>query len=358
MSTEIRKEVCCPDCGAKTTARMWSGINAEVNPNLRLSVLDESLFDWRCPQCGYEAMLAYPCLYHDKGRRFMIYILPGKPDPAKAAGIGAQFPQLRGVRKRVTGSLATLKEKILLFEDGLDDRAAELVKLLLAMVLERGKGKRVEQGFYCSSDGAADRIGFSFFVEGEEEPVRRMTSFAAYRQALSIVQNLLPPDGEEFLVVNEKYARDLLYRYRHGGEPPQEEQPDTAGNTAEPAAEAAEPSGKAPETNEETAQASGNPAEPAETAPHAGGEAEKAAENAAAARQEAPPAPDGAPETAAQTGAQAQDAEKEPSAAPEADGTEESGGEPSPEPQAEHADENRDEAAAKAQDAPKTEMGE
>lgn len=326
MSTEIRKEVCCPDCGAKTTARMWSGINAEVNPNLRLSVLDESLFDWRCPQCGYEAMLAYPCLYHDKGRRFMIYILPGKPDPAKAAGIGAQFPQLRGVRKRVTGSLATLKEKILLFEDGLDDRAAELVKLLLAMVLERGKGKRVEQGFYCSSDEAADRIGFSFFVEGEEEPVRRMTSFAAYRQALSIVQNLLPPDGEEFLVVNEKYARDLLYRYRHGGEPPQEEQPDTAGNTAEPAAEAAEPSGKAPETNEETAQASGNPAEPAETA--------------------------------AQTGAQAQDAEKEPSAAPEADGTEESGGEPSPEPQAEHADENRDEAAAKAQDAPKTEMGE
>lgn len=326
MSTEIRKEVCCPDCGAKTTARMWSGINAEVNPNLRLSVLDESLFDWRCPQCGYEAMLAYPCLYHDKGRRFMIYILPGKPDPAKAAGIGAQFPQLRGVRKRVTGSLATLKEKILLFEDGLDDRAAELVKLLLAMVLERGKGKRVEQGFYCSSDEAADRIGFSFFVEGEEEPVRRMTSFAAYRQALSIVQNLLPPDGEEFLVVNEKYARDLLYRYRHGGEPPQEEQPDTAGNTAEPAAAAAEPSGKAPETNEETAQASGNPAEPAETTP--------------------------------QTGAQAQDAEKEPSAAPEADGTEESGGEPSPEPQAEHADENRDEAAAKAQDAPKTEMGE
>lgn len=326
MSTEIRKEVCCPDCGAKTTARMWSGINAEVNPNLRLSVLDESLFDWRCPQCGYEAMLAYPCLYHDKGRRFMIYILPGKPDPAKAAGIGAQFPQLRGVRKRVTGSLAILKEKILLFEDGLDDRAAELVKLLLAMVLERGKGKRVEQGFYCSSDEAADRIGFSFFVEGEEEPVRRMTSFAAYRQALSIVQNLLPPDGEEFLVVNEKYARDLLYRYRHGGEPPQKEQPDTAGNTAEPAAAAAEPSGKTPETNEETAQASGNPAEPAETAP--------------------------------QTGAQAQDAEKEPSAAPEADGTEESGGEPSPEPQAEHADENRDEAAAKAQDAPKTEMGE
>ena len=157
-----------PRCGAMSQARMWSGINAEVNPNLRLSVLEESLFDWTCPHCGYQAMLAYPCLYHDKSRRFMIYILPGEPDPKKAAGISAQFPQLRGVRKRVTGSLATLKEKILLFEDGLDDRAAELVKLLLALVLANSTGKRVEQGFYCTCDEEKDRIGFSFFVEGEE----------------------------------------------------------------------------------------------------------------------------------------------------------------------------------------------
>src|SRR5699024_158453 len=203
MSTEIKKEVKCPGCGAMSQARMWSGINAEVNPNLRLSVLEESLFDWTCPHCGYQAMLAYPCLYHDKSRRFMIYILPGEPDPKKAAGISAQFPQLRGVRKRVTGSLATLKEKILLFEDGLDDRAAELVKLLLALVLANSTGKRVEQGFYCSCDEEKDRIGFSFFVEGEEEPVRRMTSFAAYRQALSIAESLLPPDGDDFLLVNE-----------------------------------------------------------------------------------------------------------------------------------------------------------
>lgn len=170
-------------------------------------------------------MLVYPCLYHDKGRRFMIYILPREPDPQKAAGISAQFPQLRGVRKRVTGSLATLKEKILLFEDGLDDRAAELVKLLLALVLAHSTGKRVEQGFYCSCDEEKDRIGFSFFVEGEEEPVRRMTSFAAYRQALSIAESLLPPDGDDFLLVNQAFARALLYRYRQGGEMPESAEP-------------------------------------------------------------------------------------------------------------------------------------
>ena len=110
MSTEISKEVICPGCGARVAARMWTGINAEVNPNLRAQVLDETLFDWKCPQCGHEATLAYPCLYHDKGRRFMVYVLPQEPDEQKAAGIAAQFPQLRGVRTRVTGSLASMKE--------------------------------------------------------------------------------------------------------------------------------------------------------------------------------------------------------------------------------------------------------
>lgn len=251
MSTEIKKEVNCPACGAKAEARMWSGVNAEVNPNLRLRVLDESFFDWRCPQCGAQAVLAYPCLYHDKGRRFMIYILPGNPDPEKAAGVAAQFPQLRGVRKRVTGSLTSTKEKVLLFEDGLDDRAAELVKLLLATVLTRALGKTVGPGFYCSSDEAKDRIGFSFFVEGEEEPVRKMTTFSAYRAAQSIVSQLLPPDGEDFLLVDESFAKRLLARYR--GEEPE---PETAEKAQESAAEqpAEEPASEQPAAENSAAQ--------------------------------------------------------------------------------------------------------
>lgn len=234
MSTEISKEVICPGCGARVAARMWSGINAEVNPNLRAEVLDETLFDWKCPQCGHEATLAYPCLYHDKGRRFMVYVLPREPDEQKAAGIAAQFPQLRGVRKRVTGSLASMKEKILLFEDGLDDRAVEFVKLLVSLVLERSSGKRVTQGLYVSSDEEHERIGFLFSLEGEEQPVHRVTSFSAYHKASAIVEFLLPPDGGDFLLVDESFARRLFERYRTGRDERQEEQPeDQAAEQAE-----------------------------------------------------------------------------------------------------------------------------
>ena len=83
-----------------------------------------------------------------------------------------------------------------------------------------------------SSDEAKDRIGFSFFVEGEEEPVRKMTTFSAYRSAQSIVSQLLPPDGEDFLLVDESFARRLLARYR--GEEPE---PEAAEKAEQPAAE-------------------------------------------------------------------------------------------------------------------------
>ncbi len=76
MSTEISRPVSCPRCGEAVETRMWPGINAEVNPNLREQVLQETLFNWTCPACGYVAQMAYPCLYHDKGRKLMVYLVP------------------------------------------------------------------------------------------------------------------------------------------------------------------------------------------------------------------------------------------------------------------------------------------
>ena len=62
--------------------------------------------------------------------------------------------------------------------------------------------------------------------------MRKMTTFSAYRAAQSIVSQLLPPDGEDFLLVDESFARRLLARYR--GEEPE---PEAAEKAEQPAAE-------------------------------------------------------------------------------------------------------------------------
>ena len=97
MSRTIKKEITCPACGEKADAKMWASVNVTLDQELRESVLDESLFTWTCPQCGHEALLSYPCLYHDMANKFMIYLVPG-----------AKQERTTPKRKTATRSLAAL----------------------------------------------------------------------------------------------------------------------------------------------------------------------------------------------------------------------------------------------------------
>lgn len=220
MSTQTSKEVSCPHCGAAVKTPMWPGINAEENPELRARVLDETLFDWECPKCGYRAQFMYPCLYHDPGRGFMVYAVPnGSGKEFQPVDIAEKFPQLTGLKKRVVPTLAQLKEKVLIFEAGLDDIAVELVKYALEGVLRKKYGKETENAYFCYADEAENRIGFSFFLEGEEKPVQRVTRLDAYRKTLEIVKNTENPvAGGSFAPVDSVTAEKILEKYRETAE--------------------------------------------------------------------------------------------------------------------------------------------
>lgn len=214
MSTEITKAVSCPRCGAEVETPMWPGINAEVNPNLRTQVLKETLFNWTCPSCRYVAQMAYPCLYHDKGRKFMVYLIPnGSAEELSQLDVDKTFPQINCVRKRVVSSLAGMKEKILLFESGIDDRAAELVKLALSSVVEKKDGKPPRDGYFSFYDEDQNRIGFVFFFEGNPQPTMKTTRMDAYYKALEIVREL-GPQQDGFAAVDSALAQLLLEKYQ------------------------------------------------------------------------------------------------------------------------------------------------
>lgn len=215
MSTQMSKDIGCPHCGAAIRTQMWPGICAQDNPELRGRVLDETLFDWKCPECGYAAQFVYPCLYHDRERRFMVYVVPnGSGREFQPVDVGEKFPQLAGVKKRVVSSPAELKEKILLFEAGLDDYAVELVKYALAGVLDKKYGGKTLEGYFCFADEGENRIGFSFFPEGGKDPVLRKTSMDAYKKSLEIAKSREPDEGNRFVPVDALTAKDLLEEYR------------------------------------------------------------------------------------------------------------------------------------------------
>lgn len=48
MSTEILKDIICPQCGEAQKYRLFASINAQENPELKQQALEETVFDWRC----------------------------------------------------------------------------------------------------------------------------------------------------------------------------------------------------------------------------------------------------------------------------------------------------------------------
>ena len=215
MTTQTSKDVSCPHCGAVVKTQMATGINAGENPDLRASVLDETLFDWECPDCGYQAQLVYPCLYHDKVKNFMIYVVPNGCDCAlESVDVSESFPQLSGVTKRVVTSLIGLKEKILIFEAGLNDDAVELVKLALVGVAAKKYDKTVANGYFCFVDEPDNRIVFSFFLQDAKEPVQQGTRMDVYHKTFEIVKNVGAEAEDDFIAVDSVTAEKILREYR------------------------------------------------------------------------------------------------------------------------------------------------
>ena len=76
MSTEIEKDILCPQCGESQKYRLFASINAKENPELKRRVLSETLFDWRCKRCNYFAAMAYSFLYTDPEAGYMVAVTP------------------------------------------------------------------------------------------------------------------------------------------------------------------------------------------------------------------------------------------------------------------------------------------
>jgi len=212
MSTQMTEEISCPKCGAAVKTELWPGVDAIRNPDLKARVMDETIFDWTCPECGYAARFLYPFLYHDPEHKFMIYLSPNGGN-CEEIDIETRFPQLSGIKKRLVPTPEALKEKILIFEAGLDDRAVELVKFALTGVLDKKHGKKASAGYFCYADEQANEIGFSFLFEGEAEPVRRHTRMDAYHKSLEIVEATHSIQLNGFLLIDSVTAQKTLTEY-------------------------------------------------------------------------------------------------------------------------------------------------
>lgn len=214
-NTEIKK-VSCPKCNHDNEVKIFKTVNATTDPQFRESLLAGKLFGFKCESCGYEATLRYPMLYNDMKNRFMVYYIPEvERDRVTDETLESEYSELQDVTRRIVGSFNELKEKIHIFESGLDDRAIEIAKIALNDVVTKRTGENVTGGYFSKYSVEEGSIGFTFFVGENNEHLVQTTRIEIYEKSVEIA-NVYDVDktSRSFLLINRDWAKNALYVYK------------------------------------------------------------------------------------------------------------------------------------------------
>lgn len=217
MSERISKLVTCPKCGQQSPTDIMISGNTVDDGDLRDLVFSERIFMWKCKKCGHSTKYLHPFLYNDIGNRFMVYLIPKAERRIIAdEGLEGEFRELSVLKKRVVPDVNSMKEKIILFERGINDFALELTKLAVADVVEKETSHNVYAGYFSEMDQTKNSISFQFFVGGEKRSYIQTTRLEVYKRSLDIVKKYFPREDRQqgFLNVGRGWAKSALERYK------------------------------------------------------------------------------------------------------------------------------------------------
>ncbi len=210
MSTNITKEIVCPKCSHGHEINMYTGINNSENPEFKERILKEDIFDWKCPNCGYFSQMVYPVVYFDLQKNYVIALTPsaGKADTIKPTDL------MKNSIKRRVKSLAELKEKILILDEGFDDIAIEISKNALCSILKKTYDTNKIKAYF--SKVAVDKsIMFAVFLGGKKEAFYQGVKPQVYNQSVQVLNSVeyKEPDNV-FLRVGPTLVTELLEEYK------------------------------------------------------------------------------------------------------------------------------------------------
>lgn len=194
--------ITCPHCQAGTDHKVLDHINIDRNPELRAKVQDLSCFRVQCPNCGETVLAVHPCLYHDMANQFMVWLWPEEGEAPHA-----QFDPLAGYTLRRVDSLNAFREKINVLECGLDDRAVEIMKLLLFTQLNRDLDV-VELLFHALDDRTGELRFVAVLSDGAEQYAAMPG--ATYQRLREDVEAYLYTPGADFAVIDMAWASSAL----------------------------------------------------------------------------------------------------------------------------------------------------
>lgn len=131
MSQSDQLQFKCGSCGEPVDVTVWHTVDVAKNPELKEQVLSTDLTSFACPKCGYVTEAQYEVLYQDLAHACMIWLqYPNDQGQMtfKRGELDVPKDAPKHFRLRLVSDSNELAEKVRVFDDGLDDRAVELMK--------------------------------------------------------------------------------------------------------------------------------------------------------------------------------------------------------------------------------------
>jgi len=216
MSKFKLEQLSCTRCNHTQEVRTWDSINVTLNPQLKVDLFANKINTTMCGNCQYHSMIGKDLLYHDMQMRVMIfeqYSSHDIMDQLETLKQQCAPNAFRDYRFRIVKSRRGLIEKILIFQDGFDDRVVELMKLTVISHAD-DLDARDDQDvllYYCGSNERQELL-FRIFVDEAEKNVYGV-SRQQYDDSSEMLGDLLEREEngtQRFLVVDSEYIRKLV----------------------------------------------------------------------------------------------------------------------------------------------------
>jgi hypothetical protein len=213
MDQPKKRKFTCPHCKSEEQFSVWESVNVTLQPSLKNQVLTRGLGNFTCSNCGRGVWVGHPIHYHDVARKLMIWFPfeePKKPPIAEGSMV-MKLMVNGGYAFRIVNSFNELIEKIRIFDDGRDDRALELLKLVSVTQPQTPADQKVfYDGIVDKGNEKAVRLAV---VKKEGKTVCEVPVTELQKQTALVTQAAVT-EGEKgtWLCVDQNYASALLKR--------------------------------------------------------------------------------------------------------------------------------------------------
>lgn len=171
------QKIACPQCKKELEVEVREKVELPYDRMQRDRVLENTFFKVECQSCKTAFTIAYKCQYNDMERKYLLWVTPVLDQ--KSRGEIEAFNQriqeddrLRlaqgGYRYRIVQSDNELREKVIIFDEGLDDRYIETLKIVYVPLIQNkvGEGTKITGIFFDRKKEG----GYQFIVTFDNKP--------------------------------------------------------------------------------------------------------------------------------------------------------------------------------------------